>query len=271
MLKSGKIYIPPVVKNLLIINFLLFFGPYALQTIGFDLKEKLALYYFKSEYFRPYQYITHMFMHGSFKHILFNMFGLWMFGSAVEQALGGKKFLIYFFLTGLGAAFLHTLVLHYRISNIQEAFVAYQNTPSPEYFISFIQENFSQYYDVIRQSPNYINLVNTFSAHPENSQLIGNSISLINSIIEEIINIPTVGASGAIFGIVLAFGMIYPNTKMFFILIPIPIKAKYFVMIYGIVELYDGVMNQPGDNVAHFAHLGGMLFGFLLLRYWKTK
>mgnify|MGYP000274194487 CR=1 FL=1 len=271
ILGGGKFYIPPIVKNLLIINALFFLGSLALEEFDIDVGKFLSLYYFESSFFRPYQYITHMFMHGNFQHILFNMFGLWMFGSAVEQTLGSKKFIIYFFITGIGAALLHTLILHYRISSVQEAFLAFQNTPSPEYFKIFMQDNFSQYFEIISRDDYFKSLFSEYAKYPDNPQLAQGAINFIDSIIGQIMDIPTVGASGAIFGIVLAFGMLFPNAKMFFIFVPFPIKAKYFVIIYGIIELYEGVMNQPGDNVAHFAHLGGMLFGFLLLKYWKTK
>jgi len=229
---------PPVVKNLLIINGLMFLGLWAFESaFGIDLNRVLGLFYFKSPYFHPYQIITHMFMHGSLSHLFFNMFALWMFGRVLEQVWGSQRFLIYYFVTGLGAAFLHMFVNHLMLaSSIKQVIDAYG-------IDNFTDEN-------VRQLLNTGNLL---------AQKVG--IGLY---------VPVVGASGAVFGLLLAFGMLFPNTQLMLLFPPIPIRAKYFVMGYGAIELYLG-LTQPGSNVAHFAHLGGMLFGFILLKYWKTN
>jgi membrane associated rhomboid family serine protease len=231
--------LPEIVKNLLIINGLLFLGKISLVNYEIDLTQMLALHQFQSPDFRPHQLVTHMFMHANFPHLLFNMFSLWMFGKTLENVWGGKRFLIYYMFTGLGAAALHLGVSQYEILSLQ----AQLNSSD----LNMILENGNS---VLQGNQNYSN------------QIMGKLNLLINT--------PTVGASGAVFGILLAFGMLFPNTLLY-IYFAIPIKAKYIVMVYGALELYLGLSNNPADNVAHFAHLGGMLFGFLLLKYWQKN
>lgn len=234
------------------------------NNMGFDLTRYLGLFYFQSEYFQPYQYITHMFMHGGFSHILFNMFAFWMFGTVIEEVWGSKRFLIYFLVTGLGAAGLHTLVNYISIHELQQAYIAYKNAPSPESFSVLISNHFPEYKEMI------YGFTSEWSKNLSNPDYLNETYSFIEQRITAQINIPTVGASGAVFGLLLAFGMMFPNS-LIYIYFAIPIKAKYFVMIYGAIELYSGFANQPGDNVAHFAHLGGMIFGFLLIKLWQRK
>ena len=232
--------IPPVVKNLLIINILALLASFALQSsMGIDLNRTLGLYYFQSDSFRPYQIVTHMFMHGGLTHLFFNMFALWMFGRVLESVWGGKRFFIYYFVTGLGAAALHTFVNFIEIQSI-----------------------------IANLTPEQIDMVKA-----EGAGLWANQQNYTNegmAALNRALNIPTVGASGAVFGVLLAFGMLFPNTQLMLLIPPIPIKAKYFVIIYGVIELYLG-LTKPGSNIAHFAHLGGMLFGFLLIKYWNRK
>lgn len=230
--------LPTVVKNLLIIN-----GLFYLATVGlesqFDLVTLLGLHYPTSPDFRPHQIITYMFMHGSFFHLFFNMFALWMFGNILENYWGSKRFLIYYMITGIGAVIVQFAVAYFRLIPL------YEQVPS-EMLNTLISEGAN----LIKTNRNYIDPV----------------ASQINSIV----NSPMVGASGAVFGILLAFGMLFPNTLLY-IYFAIPIKAKWFVILYGGFELYSGIANSAGDNVAHFAHLGGMLFGFILIKYWQKK
>ena len=215
--------LPPVVKNLLIINVLLFIATGVLNSPPFNinLTNILGLHYWESNLFKPWQIVTYMFMHGNIPHILFNMFAVWMFGSHIENRWGSKRFLNYYLLTGLGAAFLHYLIFHfYTLPGIPSQ--VYSNTYPLTAYEYFLQ----------------------------------------NSVV--------VGASGSLFGILLAFGVLFPNTLLY-LYFAIPIKAKYFVIGYGLIELFSGISNNPGDNVAHFAHLGGMLFGLLIFGYWKLK
>jgi membrane associated rhomboid family serine protease len=257
--------LPPVVKQLLIINILLYFGTFAIaNSFHQDLTQYLGLFYFQSEYFRPYQYITHLFMHGNFTHLFFNMFALWMFGNVIENIWGTKRFLIFYFVSGLGAAALLTFMNWISISSIQHAFVAYKNTPSPGSFSIFVSHYLPEYKTSIAS------FVQGWNKDAHNQGYIDYTFKFLNDRITEKMNIPTVGASGAVFGLLLAFGMMFPNSVIY-LYFAIPIKAKYFVIMYGAVELLAGVMNEPGDNVAHFAHLGGMFFGLILILYWRHK
>lgn len=229
------INMPPVVKNLILANVLFFLVTVVMQQTGTDLYKILGLYYPGSENFRLHQVFTHMFMHGGIGHIFFNMFALYMFGRVLESVWGPKRFLTFYLVTGLGAAALHTLVL----------FIEYR------YAISQIAPDQVAYFKELAMQGKYIP---------------GTPSERITSIL----NTPTVGASGAVFGILLGFGMLFPNTQLMLLFPPIPIKAKYFVIGYGALELFLGI-SQPGSNVAHFAHLGGMLFGYFMIRHWNKN
>ncbi|MFC2086712.1 rhomboid family intramembrane serine protease [Bacteroidota bacterium] len=263
--------IPPVVKNLLIINVLLLLATGVARTVmGVDLTRAFGLHYVESNYFRPYQIVTHMFMHANFWHLFFNMFALWMFGKVLEGVWGSKRFLIYYFVTGLGAAALHTFVQWIEFSSIQKDLMAFMNTPSVEGFVLFIKDHFPQYENFLKSNGTYNNLVDAWASNPDNSHYANQSVEYLNAIFNRVKDIPTVGASGAVYGVLLGFGVLFPNTQIMLLFPPIPIRAKYFVIIYGALELYLG-LTQPGSNIAHFAHLGGMLFGFLLIKYWNKN
>ena len=204
--------IPPVVLNLVIINTLIWLVMALLPAADYTLTRHLALYYFTSPGFEPYQLITYMFLHGSFGHLFFNMFALWMFGRTLEIELGTKRFLIYYFVCGIGAALFQMAVGQIDISRLAAG--------SADYMMYM--------------------------------------------------KIPTVGASGAVFGLLLAFGMMHPNAVIMLLIPPIPIKAKWFVVIYGAIELFFGISGRM-DSIAHFAHLGGMFWGWLLLLWWRRR
>ncbi|MBI5219256.1 MAG: rhomboid family intramembrane serine protease [Bacteroidia bacterium] len=258
--------LPPAIKNLLILNILFFLGAQVFQSSWkVDLNQYLALHYFGSEYFKPYQYITYMFMHADFFHIFFNMYALWMFGKVLEIEWGTKRFLIYYFITGVGAAALHTLITWWSMSKLIDAQAIYLNTPSQDAFSAFVSNFFPEDNDRIYK------FIKAWMEHPADKSFLAETQMYINNHVTGIMNVPMLGASGAVFGILLAFGMTYPNAVLMLLFPPIPIKAKYLVIIYGGIEFYFAIFNQPGDNVAHFAHLGGMLFGFILIRYWKKK
>lgn len=262
---TGFRVLPLVVKNLLIINGLFFLATIVLDSkYHINLTQYLGLHYFESEYFRPHQFITHLFMHGGFTHLLFNMFALWMFGSVLENFWGPKRFLFYYLVTGLGAAALHTFVNWYSIYDLRTAINTFYQLPSPETFSTFIADQFPMYKEQV------FGFISEWSKDPNNPLYLNEVREFMSIRLTEVINIPTVGASGAVFGLLLAFGMLFPNS-LIYIYFFFPLKAKYFVMIYGAIELYSGFSNQPGDNVAHFAHLGGMIFGFFLIRAWKNK
>lgn len=234
----GFFGLPPVVKNIIMINVLMLLATYAAQSIsGIDLSSLLGLYFPESEQFMPLQIVTHMFMHGSFWHLFFNMYALYIFGQVLENVWGPKRFFIFYIVCGLGAAFTHESVIAFQYNHLVQSL-------SPE-----------NLQIVLNEGTAYIKEGKVFTDETMQSLQI-------------LLNTPTVGASGAIFGVLLAFGVLFPNTQLMLLIPPIPIRAKYFVMIYGAIELYLA-FTQPGSNIAHAAHLGGMLFGYLLIRYWR--
>ena len=222
---SSPFQFPPVVKNLMIINVLVFLT----QNIVGQREEGLvenwfALHDLHSVYFKPHQLITHMFMHGSFAHLFFNMFGLWMFGAAIEHRYGAKRFLQFYIISGLGAAVLHMGILYVEMEPIM---------------------------DIFRRLP-----------MEEQLELIESPSFKVNA--------ATLGASGAVFGCLAAFGYLYPNS-IIMINFLLPMKAKWLVLIYAGMELFLAFRNSAGDTVAHFAHLGGALTGFLLVYFWNKR
>jgi len=218
-----------VTANLLLINILVYCvtnvyaDPYRMPELHNKILENFALFYPGSPLFKPVQLVTHMFMHGSVGHIFGNMFGLFMFGTTLERVWGPKRFLLFYLVTGFGAALMYMGV---------QAFIVYNFTGSVHPSLNQVKE-FQQ-------------LIQLYST-------------------------PVLGASGALFGILIAFGMLFPNSEIMLLLFPIPIKAKYFVSIYFFYELYEGIRNNPGDEVAHFAHVGGAVFGFILVKLWNRN
>jgi len=216
--------LPPVIKNLIIVNVLVFLAQKAFDPTDFGTVSQLfALHDVRSVYFKPHQLITHLFMHGGIWHIFFNMFALWMFGSTLENVWGPKRFLIFYMLCGLGAAVLHLTTLY-----VEYADLASRMASAP------------------------IDIQNQYLYDPLYK-----------------INVPTVGASGAVFGCLAAFGYLFPNSIVYAYFIPM--KAKWFVILYAGLELWLGIRNSAGDSVAHWAHLGGALVGFVLVYYWNRN
>lgn len=214
--------LPPITKNLLIINVLCYFGIIVARRYGLDLDSVLGLHFFLASDFKLYQLFTYMFMHANLEHIFFNMFAVWMFGRTLEMVFGSKRFLTYYLVCGIGAGIVQEV--------IQYVFYATE-------LVRYDSVNIGV--EIVPMAE-YLNLMTT------------------------------VGASGAVYGILLAFGMLFPNSQMFVFPLPFPIKAKFFVIGYALIELFLG-LGQTGDGVAHFAHLGGMIFGFLLIMYWRKK
>lgn len=234
--------LPPVTLNIIIINMIIWLAQVVFNRQGLDLTELLGLHYVQSKGFKLHQIVTYMFLHdsSSFMHVFSNMFAVFMFGRTIEYVWGSKRFLTFYMVTGIGAGLIQLLVAFIRIQSLKSGMSA-----------DAINEVYTQGYDLLKQNMNYINAAQGSL-----------NISL---------NAVTVGASGAVFGILLAFGMMFPDAELFIIPIPFPIKAKYFVIGYGLFELVFGVRNFAWDNVAHFAHLGGMLFGIFMILYWKRK
>ena len=207
--------LPQVTKNLLIINLIFFLAKYALMRFDIDLTHLLGLHYIAAADFFPWQPLTYMFMHADFGHMFFNMFAVLMFGPALEEQWGARRFLIYYLLTGLGAAIVQQATWVLAIHNIGQVSASH-------------------------------------------------ALFYANQVV-------TIGASGAVFGILLAFAWFFPEVRMFIMFIPIPIRARTLVIIYALIELFSGVAPIPGDKVAHFAHLGGMLFGWIIILLWRWR
>lgn len=234
----NNINIPPITKNILIINILFFIATLVLEK-SIDLGNLFGVHYFDSPNFRFWQPITYMFMHGNFMHIFFNMFALYSFGSVLEAKWGAKKFLIYYFVTGLGALFLQWGVQAFEVHQILGSITAHGKID-----LQLLSEQ--------RFNPQLF-------AENQASTLYG--IYFGNM----------VGASGAIFGLLVGFGMLFPNAELMIMFIPVPVKAKYVIPVYLLIELSLGVAAVQGDSVAHYAHIGGALIGFILIKIWKDK
>lgn len=236
--------ITDTIKVLLIINVIFFIGT---MVVGDTAYRLFSLWFFQHENFGAWQIISHMFMHGSFMHILFNMYALWAFGSPIEQMLGKQKFLFFYFSCGIGAAIIHSLVNYYHVQSGYNALVEAGMNPGA------IQQllNTGQYSTAILDSVSRDTLEQMFVAY----------------------NTPAVGASGAIYGILVAFGMMFPNVELFLLFVPVPIKAKIFIPVLIGIDLFSGFTGYSlfGGGVAHFAHVGGALFGFIMMWYWKKN
>lgn len=232
------------VKVLLIINVIFFVGT---LTVGEYTYKLFSLWFFQNDNFGVWQIITHMFMHGSFMHILFNMYALWAFGSPIEQMLGQKKFLFFYFSCGIGAAIIHSLVNYYHVQSGYNALIEAGMSPGG------IQQLLTtgQYSTAVLDSVSRDTLESLYVSF----------------------NTPAVGASGAIYGILVAFGMLFPNVALFLIFVPVPIKAKVFIPVLIAIDLFSGITGYSlfGGGIAHFAHVGGALFGFIMMWYWKKN
>ncbi len=254
--------LPPVVKNLLYINVIMFLAAWLLPnilsrwSISVDLYDVLGMHYIGSEKFNLAQSVTYMFMHAPFPnimHIFFNMFALFMFGPILEHVWGSRRFLIYYLVTGIGAGLVQQLFWYIDLGGMFSAMNTAISTGNTEVLIPFT-EKLTRFYSFTNSDVTLLS----------SADILTMKTTIINSLL-------TVGASGAIFGILLAFGWLFPEQRLYLMFIPIPIKARYFVIGYAVLELYLGVANFSGDNVAHFAHLGGMLFGVVLILIWRKK
>jgi membrane associated rhomboid family serine protease len=250
-----------VVKHLLFINIIMF-----LASEIFGLTDLLALHYPASDQFEPFQIVTHFFMHGGFLHILFNMFMLVMFGSALEALWGPKRFLLFYFACALGAALLHTLSTYWELSLLQDAISAFKNNPTYDTFWAYFN-----HVPLDNLNPEYREEVNSVSRLLQDStpSVISRGVNLMQEWLNYKMDIPVVGASGAIFGLLMGFVMYFPNAELMLLFPPIPVKAKYLIPILMVVELFLGVNQFSWDNIAHFAHLGGAITGLLMILYWR--
>ncbi|MEO8147268.1 MAG: rhomboid family intramembrane serine protease [Bacteroidia bacterium] len=262
--------LPPVIKWMLIINTAMFLITLAAQQLGYEdvLINFLALHYFGSNLFFPHQLVTYAFMHGGWPHLLLNMFALWMFGTMVENTWGSKRFLIYYMFTAIGAGLTHWAFQYYEIAPLAHHVNAFIENPDPgDLRLLFDQNSANLSTESIDQTEN---LIASYKSEPKNPMYIKAATDFASQLLALKSNSPVLGASGAVFGVLLAFGMLFPN-MLIYIYFLFPVKAKYVVAAYGLMEIYYAVQNNPGDNVAHLAHLGGMLFGIILILLWRRR
>ena len=251
--------LPTVIKNLLIINGLIYLAQVTLgNDLGHKIEDLFALHYWGSDLFKPHQLITHLFMHGSFSHLFMNMFTLWMFGATLENVWGPKRFLIFYMVCGLGAALCHMGVLSYENITLNHDIQAFLNNPSRDAF-SILQHK----YDLVFNGYE-------LTGYPTSPEEMENAKVFLQQFVREYRDTATLGASGAVYGILFAFGYLFPNS-LIYIYFLFPIKAKYVVGFLIVTELVSGFQNSAGDNVAHFAHIGGVVFSYILLKTWNRK
>lgn len=231
------------IKHLIIINVIVFVVP---QFLKLDFTNMLALHFPKNQHFGFWQYISHLFMHANFSHILFNMYGLWAFGAPLEQMWGRNKFIFFYFSAGLGAGIIYSLVNYYQFNGVYELFInaGLNNTE----ILSILEAS----------STNDIRVINNITQEEFNK-------------ITSLYNTPAVGASGAVYGVLAAFGLFFKDAKMALIFLPIPIAAKYFIPVMILGDLFFGMTKYSVGNIAHFAHIGGALIGFIIALYWKKN
>ncbi|MCC5943831.1 MAG: rhomboid family intramembrane serine protease [Bernardetiaceae bacterium] len=260
----------PVVKGLLLLNVVIFLAQ-AFTEYNPWILDNFALHYIGAEKFMPHQFVSHMFLHGGWFHLFSNMFALFIFGTALEKTWGPVRFFAFYMVTGLGAAALHAGVTAWQINEMIAAMDNFLNTQKPELFFEFVKEHASFVYNRPQAKVAILELINNYERSPESAALFAEAKEWAHQLVAVKMNIPTVGASGAVFGLLMGFGMMYPNVKLMLLFFPVPIKAKYFVALYGAYELYTGFQAAPDDNIAHFAHLGGLLFAFILIKLWKLN
>ncbi|ABG57309.1 rhomboid family intramembrane serine protease [Cytophaga hutchinsonii] len=254
----------PFVQRLLIINVVLFALSYIFDN-QLHLYHYLILHGVYAEGFAAYQIVTNIFMHADFRHLFGNMLGLYFFGPLLEHFLGFKKFLILYFVCGVGAGLLYWGINAYQVRLVREDAIAFLNSPNPDSFNQFVDKHNSHEYN------NQLNLIDAYAEHPEDPELQQQTKHQVVQVVYDVTNFGLLGASGAIFGILMAFALLFPNTELMLLFLPVPIKAKYLVGVYAAIEIYSLYANRPNDNVAHFVHIAGMIFAFILIRYWKTN
>jgi membrane associated rhomboid family serine protease len=235
--------LPQVTKNLLILNALFYLATYVLEAKGIDLQASLSMYSVYSPSFKPFQIVTHFFMHGSFFHLLFNMFGLITFGSMLERVWGAKRFAIFYFACALGAAAIYNIIGSIHIYHVLQD-------------LNMMSINKSELNQVMLEGNN---IIEDYKYH----EICNDYIDSIRSRV--------LGASGAIYGLLVGAAMLFPNTQMMLLFPPIPIKLKYLALALIVIALYSNFKDNPGDNVAHLAHLGGAAVGFIMIMIWKRN
>ena len=251
----------PIVLNLIIINVIVYFTGEMLHTTN----DFLSLHYIGAGAFNPIQFFSYMFVHGSGMHIFSNMLGLFFFGPILERHWGSKKFLSYYIICGIGAGMLYSGYVYYEIHVLKQAVNAYISQPNAQAFSDFLNKHA---HEVYLQNFQFIN---EFANSPTNPRFISESVDFVKQTLMHRANTTMVGASGALYAVLLGVGIIFPYLEVFLLFPPFPVKMMYMVIFYGLSSVYGMVQNQPGDNVAHFAHLSGMIVGFVLLKVWGER
>lgn len=261
--------LPAIVKNLLIINGLFFLAQNTLQGPGssFSFEDLFALHAWQSSLFKPWQLITHMFLHGDFGHIVGNMFALWMFGSVLENLWGSKRFLTFYLVCGLGAALIHLLFLSWELTPmVNDYALVFKTHAEGSLGQADAMANF-----ILRHGIHFTNngeLIEYMRAHPDNSEVMNKVFTEVTAFYKNNIDTATIGASGAVFGVLAAFVYLFPNTYLYIYFL-IPVKAKWIGFLYFGYELYYALQNSAGDHVARWAHVGGAIVGLLIVITWN--
>ncbi len=258
----------PVVKSILIVTIGLFLIQMFTGQRGSLVTGYLSLYHIDSPFFQPYQFLTYMLLHADFFHLLFNMLAVFMFGPALEHYLGEKRFLTLYLVCGLGAGALYMGIHYWEVQQVTDAFQAVLRGPSEINVVALRDQMGDSFF---KRNPDIAALFEALIARPSSSTYLAQVGQVFDEYRAMVVNTPMLGASGAVFGLLMAMALIYPNQTIMIFPLPIPIKMKWFVLIYGALELVNGVRRVPGDNVAHFAHIGGMVFALVLVYVWKKQ
>lgn len=255
--------LPTVIKNLLIINVLVFLAQATLSNSGgINMEALFGLHHVKSPLFQPWQIITHLFLHGGFMHLVYNMFALWMFGSELEDMWGPKRFLTFYFLCGIGAALIQLLWLWFQWHDLVNQFYAVKLHPGTDAFTAFYSKfGLNEHQGAASALQNYL-------SDPANGSAKSQVIEYISAFTYSVLSEPTIGASGAVFGVLAAYIFLFPNRQLYFYFF-IPVRAKWIGLAYFGYEIVSAFQNNPTDNIAHWAHIGGGLVGFLLVLTWN--
>lgn len=252
----------PIVRNLLVLNVAMFL----LQNLWPDVSRLLIFYDYRSSNFYPFQIFTHMFLHNDFSHLLFNMLPIVIFGPHLENHLGDKKFLLLYVVSGVGAGLLYSGVRYYEISHALNWSQDIINNMSAAEVHEFVQRYFSDGYAEYKFQE-YPQILFALEQNPQGYYDRG--VEFLYKLTKEVKSGGMLGASGAVFGVLMGMGLYFPNARIMLLIPPIPMKMKHLVIGYGALELFSGLHRVPGDNVAHFAHIGGMLFAFILVYFWR--
>jgi membrane associated rhomboid family serine protease len=261
--------ITPIIRAIIAINVIVFIVQSINPQYDRMIVSLFGLHYFSSEQFNPIQLVTYMFVHSTngFSHIFFNMLGIYLFAPMLENVWGEKRFLIFYLVTGIGAGLIYMGLKYYDIHSLEVLASNFTQNPDGHNFIKFMTQLYSSAGLPKNQLIGIIGTNDLIIPKDEIAQYI----SIVDNSLKQIVDSPMIGASGAGFGIKAAFAMLFPNMEFMLFLIPFPVKAKYFVTFLAFYEIYLGTHKMPGDNVAHFAHIGGMIFAFILIKIWGTK